>query len=122
MCIRDRPGIVWVCLLYVSIAASAMTFVLLQFAVLRLPSAKVMAYTYLVPVSYTHLDVYKRQFQGAKQNSTCGRNALTGGDPGMCQGTGSFGPPGNGSGDTRLPLRSQVLGVPRPGRLRNAAT
>ncbi len=43
------PGIVWVCLLYVSIAASAMTFVLLQFAVLRLPSAKVMAYTYLVP-------------------------------------------------------------------------
>ena len=43
------PGIVWICLLYVSVAASAMTFVLLQFAVLRLPSAKVMAYTYLVP-------------------------------------------------------------------------
>lgn len=43
------PGIVWICLLYVSVAASAMTFVLLQFATLRLPSAKVMAYTYLVP-------------------------------------------------------------------------
>lgn len=43
------PGIVWVCLLYVSVAASAMTFVLLQFATLRLPAAKVMAYTYLVP-------------------------------------------------------------------------
>ncbi len=45
----ELPAIVWVCLLYVSIAASAMTFVLLQFATLRLPSAKVMAYTYLVP-------------------------------------------------------------------------
>ena len=43
------PSIVWVCLIYVSIAASAMSFVLLQFATLRLPSAKVMAYTYLVP-------------------------------------------------------------------------
>jgi drug/metabolite transporter (DMT)-like permease len=43
------PGIVWVTLLYVSVAASAMTFVLLQYAALRLPSAKVMAYTYLTP-------------------------------------------------------------------------
>ena len=43
------PGIVWLCLIYVSVAASAMTFVLLQYATLRLPSAKVMAYTYLVP-------------------------------------------------------------------------
>lgn len=43
------PGIVWVCLVYVSVAASAMTFVLLQYAALRLPSAKVMAYTYLTP-------------------------------------------------------------------------
>lgn len=43
------PAIVWICLLYVSIAASALTFVLLQYATLRLPSAKVMAYTYLVP-------------------------------------------------------------------------
>lgn len=43
------PAIVWICLIYVAIAASAATFVLLQFASLRLPSAKVMAYTYLVP-------------------------------------------------------------------------
>lgn len=43
------PGIVWVTLVYVAVAASAMTFVLLQYATLRLPSAKVMAYTYLVP-------------------------------------------------------------------------
>ncbi len=44
------PGIVWVTLVYVAVAASAMTFVLLQYATLRLPAAKVMAYTYLVPV------------------------------------------------------------------------
>ncbi|MGB8815447.1 MAG: DMT family transporter [Paracoccaceae bacterium] len=43
------PGIVWVTIAYVSVAASAMTFVLLQYATLRLPSAKVMAYTYLTP-------------------------------------------------------------------------
>ena len=43
-----RP-IVWIGLIYVSVFASACTFVLLQFATLRLPSAKVMAYTYLVP-------------------------------------------------------------------------
>lgn len=45
----ELPGIVWVTLIYVSIFASATTFVLLQFATLRLPSAKVMAYTYLTP-------------------------------------------------------------------------
>jgi drug/metabolite transporter (DMT)-like permease len=43
------PPIVWVTLAYVAVAASAMTFVLLQYATLRLPAAKVMAYTYLVP-------------------------------------------------------------------------
>lgn len=43
------PGIVWITILYVAILASAMTFVLMQYAALRLPSAKVMAYTYLVP-------------------------------------------------------------------------
>lgn len=43
------PAIVWVCLIYVAVAASAMTFVLLQYAALRLPASKVMAYTYLVP-------------------------------------------------------------------------
>lgn len=43
------PAIVWICLVYVAVAASALTFVALQFASLRLPAAKVMAYTYLVP-------------------------------------------------------------------------
>ncbi|WP_373322998.1 DMT family transporter [Roseovarius pelagicus] len=43
------PGIVWITLIYVAVFASAVTFVLLQFASLRLPSAKVMAYTYLTP-------------------------------------------------------------------------
>ena len=42
-------GLVWLTVFYVAICASAMTFVLLQFASLRLPSAKVMAYTYLTP-------------------------------------------------------------------------
>ncbi len=41
--------LVWITLGYVAICASAMTFVLLQYASLRLPSAKVMAYTYLTP-------------------------------------------------------------------------
>lgn len=43
------PGIVWITLIYIAIFASSATFVLLQFASLRLPSAKVMAYTYLTP-------------------------------------------------------------------------
>ncbi len=43
------PPLAWVTLLYVAVFASAGTMVLLQFAALRLPSAKVMAYTYLVP-------------------------------------------------------------------------
>lgn len=47
------PAIVWICLVYTSVAASAMTFVLLQYATLRLPAAKVMAYTYLVPAWVT---------------------------------------------------------------------
>ena len=43
------PAIVWITIIYVAVAASSATFVLLQFATLRLPSAKVMAYTYLTP-------------------------------------------------------------------------
>lgn len=43
------PAIVWICLIYIAVAASAVTFVLMQFSAMRLPSAKVMAYTYLVP-------------------------------------------------------------------------
>lgn len=45
----NLPAIVWICLIYVAVVASAMTFVLLQYASMRLPSAKVMAYTYLTP-------------------------------------------------------------------------
>lgn len=43
------PSIVWITLAYIAIFASAATFVLLQFATMHLPSAKVMAYTYLTP-------------------------------------------------------------------------
>ncbi len=43
------PPMVWVTLGYVAVFATAMTGMLLQFASLRLPSAKVMAYTYLTP-------------------------------------------------------------------------
>jgi len=43
------PARVWWVALYLAVFASAATFVLLQYAALRLPSAKVMAYTYLTP-------------------------------------------------------------------------
>ncbi len=43
------PDIVWITILYTAVFATAMSFVLLQYASLRLPSAKVMAYTYLTP-------------------------------------------------------------------------
>ncbi|MGR3364212.1 MAG: DMT family transporter [Maritimibacter harenae] len=43
------PPIFWIALAYLAIGASALTFVLLNFATLRLPGAKVMAYTYLTP-------------------------------------------------------------------------
>lgn len=43
------PSVVWVTIFYTAIFASAATFTLLQFAALRLPSSKVMAYTYLTP-------------------------------------------------------------------------
>ncbi len=43
------PMVVWIGLGYLAVCASSATFVLLQFATLHLPSAKVMAYTYLTP-------------------------------------------------------------------------
>ncbi|WP_106745126.1 DMT family transporter [Yoonia maritima] len=43
------PNIVWITIIYTAVIASATTFTLLQFAALRLPSSKVMAYTYLTP-------------------------------------------------------------------------
>jgi len=41
---------VWITLTYLVLISTATTFVLLQYATLRLPSAKVMAYNYLTPV------------------------------------------------------------------------
>jgi drug/metabolite transporter (DMT)-like permease len=43
------PGIVWLTLGYLVFFSTASSFVLLQYATLRLPSAKVMAYAYLTP-------------------------------------------------------------------------
>ncbi len=43
------PSIVWVTIGYVTLIATTLTFVAVNFASLRLPSAKVMAYTYLTP-------------------------------------------------------------------------
>ena len=43
------PPFFWFTLAYLAVFASASTFLLLQYATLRLPSAKVMAYTYLTP-------------------------------------------------------------------------
>jgi drug/metabolite transporter (DMT)-like permease len=43
------PALVWGAVAYVGLMATALTFLILRFATLRLPSAKVMAYTYLVP-------------------------------------------------------------------------
>ena len=40
---------VWIVILYLAFFASALTFSLIQFASLRLPSVKVMAHTYLIP-------------------------------------------------------------------------
>jgi drug/metabolite transporter (DMT)-like permease len=43
-----RP-LVWVTLVYVALIASSTTVFLVQYASMRLPSSKVMAYTYLTP-------------------------------------------------------------------------
>ena len=43
------PPIVWITIAYTALAATGVTFLALRYATLRLPSAKVMAYTYLVP-------------------------------------------------------------------------
>ena len=45
----ELPAIVWITIFYTAVVAGATTFTLLQFAATRLPGAKVMAYTYLVP-------------------------------------------------------------------------
>jgi drug/metabolite transporter (DMT)-like permease len=43
------PWYFWLGLVYIAIFASAITFFLIQIATMNLPSAKVMAYTYLTP-------------------------------------------------------------------------
>lgn len=43
------PAIVWITLVYVSVFATAGTFLLVRIAAVRLPASKVMAYTYLTP-------------------------------------------------------------------------
>ncbi len=43
-----RP-IVWATLIYLGVLASALSFLLIQYSTLHLPSSKVMAYTYLTP-------------------------------------------------------------------------
>jgi len=47
---NSLPGIVWITLGYLVVFSTAASFVLLQYATLRLPSSKVMAYSYLTPV------------------------------------------------------------------------
>ncbi|GMG81985.1 hypothetical protein LNKW23_11980 [Paralimibaculum aggregatum] len=43
------PAVVWIAMLYLGAAATAATFFLMRYATMRLPSAKVLAYGYLVP-------------------------------------------------------------------------
>jgi len=43
------PPMVWITLVYLAVFASALSFFLVQYSTLHLPSAKVMAYTYLTP-------------------------------------------------------------------------
>ncbi|OED37407.1 hypothetical protein AB833_23575 [Chromatiales bacterium (ex Bugula neritina AB1)] len=45
----ELPAIAWIAAVYLGVCATAGTVFLVQFATLRLPSAKVMAYGYLVP-------------------------------------------------------------------------
>ncbi|MGR3495170.1 DMT family transporter [Citreimonas sp.] len=45
----ELPAIVWWTIGYTAIAATALSFSLVRYATFRLPSAKVMAYTYLTP-------------------------------------------------------------------------
>lgn len=43
------PTVVWIALAYLTVFTTVGTFMLVQFAALRLPAGKVMAYTYLIP-------------------------------------------------------------------------
>lgn len=46
----NMPNIFWAGLLYLAVFSSAVTFFLIQYGALNLPSAKVMAYNFLTPV------------------------------------------------------------------------
>lgn len=46
---KALPNIVWVTIVYTAIFATAFSLAMVRFAALRLPAAKVLAYTYLVP-------------------------------------------------------------------------
>lgn len=43
------PSIVWIAILYLVVFTTSITFFLMQFASMRLPASKVLAYTYLTP-------------------------------------------------------------------------
>lgn len=43
------PAVVWYCLAYLAVFATAISFFLLQYASMRLPAGKVFAYGYLIP-------------------------------------------------------------------------
>jgi len=60
------PTLFWIALFYLAICASAMTFYLLQYASMNLPSANVMAYTYLTPIWVTFIEM---GFAGAAPNA-----------------------------------------------------
>jgi drug/metabolite transporter (DMT)-like permease len=55
------PMIAWITVAYVAIFATAATFFLVQFATMRLPSSKVMAYTYLIPSWVIEWEIALRQ-------------------------------------------------------------
>lgn len=46
---RALPAVVWYCLAYLAVFATAISFFLLQYASMRLPAGKVFAYGYLIP-------------------------------------------------------------------------
>ncbi len=46
---ENLPSIVWITIIYITLIATILTFFAVSYASMRLPSAKVMAYTYLTP-------------------------------------------------------------------------
>jgi len=46
---QELPSIVWITIVYITLIATLLTFFAISYASMHLPSAKVMAYTYLTP-------------------------------------------------------------------------